>query len=64
MSKSQPEQLSNEEIIELLQGEPDEVFAKHADTLRAMRTDVDSERVRRLIDYVLEKYDIEQGGAS
>lgn len=65
MSKTQTDSLSNEEILELLQGEPEEVFEEHVDTLRAMRADVDSERVRRLIDYVFTKYDLnEQGGAS
>jgi len=64
MSQTQPDGLSNEEILELLQGEPEDVFEKYSETLWAMRADVDSERVRRLIDYVFEKYDLDRQGGT
>ena len=60
MSKSKPEadpnQSIEEELLALIQADPAEAFRMYPDELRAMRDDCDSERVRRLIDHVLDKY--------
>lgn len=53
---------SDEELLELIKMEPGEAFRAYPEELRKIRRDTDSERVKRLIDYVFEKYDINGGG--
>lgn len=52
---------SDDELLELIKMEPGEAFQEYPEKLREIRRDTDNERVRRLIDYVIEKYDIGEG---
>ncbi|WP_181691379.1 hypothetical protein [Natronomonas sp. LN261] len=56
MSKSDANQSTEDELLALIQAEPAEAFRMYPDELRAMREECDSERVRKLIDHVLDKY--------
>lgn len=61
---SQSTSPSEDELLELIKMEPGEAFQEYPEKLREIRRDTDSERVRRLIDYVFEKYDINGGGVA
>lgn len=52
---------TEDELLELIKMSPEEAFREYDDRLRELREDVESERVRRLIDYALEEY--ANGGA-
>lgn len=57
---SQTAETSQDELLELIKMEPEEAFREYPEKLREIRRDTDSESVKRLVDYVFEKYDLSQ----
>lgn len=59
MSQTEP---STDDLLELIQSEPEEAFRNHSEKLREMRDDADSERVKTVINCVLDEYVNDGGG--
>jgi hypothetical protein len=52
-----------EELLELIQGDPDDVLADNLDLLREIREETDRRRVRLVVSELIRRYEDDDGGS-